>query len=38
MAIDEEWAAVADRIETAEIRLKKTNVSVQMLSLVWIPV
>lgn len=38
VAIDEKWAALADAVETAEIRLKKTNVSVQMLSLVWIPV
>jgi hypothetical protein len=29
---------VAAQVETAEIRLKKTNVSVQMFSLVWIPV
>lgn len=38
VTIDEKWAAIADAVETAEIRLKKTNVSVQMLSLVWIPV
>ncbi len=38
VAIDDEWRDVAAQVETAEIRLKKTNVSVQMFSLVWIPV
>lgn len=38
VAIDDEWRDVAAQVEVAEIRLKKTNVSVQMFSLVWIPV
>jgi len=38
VAIDDEWRAVADEVESAEIRLKKTGVSVQMFSLVWLPV
>jgi len=38
VAIDDEWSAVATEVETTEIRLKKTNVSVQMFSLVWLPV
>ncbi|MFM7509710.1 MAG: hypothetical protein ACKO5A_09215, partial [Actinomycetota bacterium] len=38
VAIDDEWRAVADEVESAEIHLKKTGVSVQMFSLVWLPV
>jgi hypothetical protein len=36
--IDDRWRAIADEVESTEIRLKKTNISVQMFSLVWIPV
>ena len=36
--IDDRWRAIAAEVESTEIRLKKTNISVQMFSLVWIPV
>jgi len=37
-AIDEKWRAAADAVTTTQITLAKTDVSVRMLSLVWIPV
>lgn len=38
VAIDDRWRAAADAVTTAEIRLRKTDISVRMMSLVWIPV
>ncbi len=38
IAIDDEWRAVADEIEDAAITLSRTDVTVEMVSLVWIPV
>ena len=36
--LDEKWKAAADAVTTTQITLAKTDVSVRMLSLVWIPV
>ena len=38
IAIDDEWRAVADEIEDAPIALSRSDVTVEMVSLVWIPV
>lgn len=38
IAIDDEWRAVADAIEDAPITLSRSDVTVEMVSLVWIPV
>ncbi|MFM7063747.1 MAG: helicase HerA-like domain-containing protein [Actinomycetes bacterium] len=38
VAIDDRWRAAADAVTTAQITLSKTDISVRMLSLVWVPV
>ena len=38
IAIDDKWRAAAEAVQTTQITLSKTDVSVRMLSLVWIPV
>ncbi len=38
VAIDDEWRAVADEIEEAQITLSRTDVTVEMVTLLWIPV
>ncbi|MFM7070033.1 MAG: hypothetical protein ACKOYM_11315, partial [Actinomycetes bacterium] len=38
VAIDDKWTTIAGDIDTATVALKKTDVSVRMLSLLWVPV
>ena len=38
IAIDDRWRTAAEAVQTTQITLSKTDVSVRMLSLVWIPV
>ncbi|UDY37109.1 ATP-binding protein [Dermatobacter hominis] len=38
VAIDDEWRAVADEVQEAQITLSRTDVTVEMVTLVWIPV
>ena len=38
IAIDDRWRAAAEAVQTTQITLARTDVSVRMLSLVWIPV
>lgn len=38
IAIDDRWRAIGDLIEEASITLSRTDVSVEMVNLVWIPV
>ena len=38
IAIDDKWRAAAEAVGTTQVTLSKTDVSVRMLSLVWIPV
>ena len=38
IAIDDKWRTAAEAVQATQITLSKTDVSVRMLSLVWIPV
>jgi hypothetical protein len=38
IAIDDKWKAAADAVETTSITLAKTDISVRMMSLIWVPV
>lgn len=38
IAIDDKWRTAAEAVETTQITLSRSDVSVRMLSLIWIPV